>query len=534
MPTRPVIAASWRRASLSGLHPGIRIDSSSLAAVNRGSRLMQAAGPVLDDVAMALEGTDFVVALADREPRLVDVRCSRPNMRVQLERLGLVAGRAVGEEAIGTNAIATAVEVGGGVTVHGDEHFIESLKQFSCVGYPIYHPATRRLEGVLDVSCATTEMNPLLAPFLARVSRQIEMRLLAAGRGGDRLLLEAFQLASVRDRGLPVVALGMDVFLANEAGVEILTAGDHAVLRDMALDASGMRGRPQLLRLGSGRVVMASVVPVADGALFTFETAHRGPVDIGTVPVDISTSVAVCGEPGSGCTSAAREVVAGRGSAKWVDASDIVTHGERAWLSQLHNCLAGSTNVVIESVHVMPPRMARCLVTAMRETAARTVLTSVPVDQLDGEIAGMVAGCMEHIELKPLRSRRDEIPALVASILAELDAPRELRFTPAVFEALAGQPWPGNLRELRTVVQHVIDTRGVGDVAVHDLPERYRSRARSRVLTPMEQAERGAIVVALRSADGNKQAAAVQLGISRTTLYRAIRRYGIVAPVFKS
>ena len=67
-----------------------------------------------------------------------------------------------------------------------------------------------------------------------------------------------------------------------------------------------------------------------------------------------------------------------------------------------------------------------------------------------------------------------------------------------------------------------------------DLPEGYRGRARCRTLTPIEQAQRDAIVDALRVTKGNKKDAAKRLGISRTTLYSAIRTFGIVAPVSRS
>lgn len=116
-------------------------------------------------------------------------------------------------------------------------------------------------------------------------------------------------------------------------------------------------------------------------------------------------------------------------------------------------------------------------------------------------------------------------------MLKRLDAPRELRFTPSALEALASQPWPGNLRELHSVVRQVVRTRRVGDVSVRDLPPTYQGRARSRRLTPLQQAEHDAIVEALRACRGNKKDAAKQLGISRSTLYTAIRTLGIVEPL---
>ncbi|WP_425334569.1 helix-turn-helix domain-containing protein [Prescottella agglutinans] len=99
------------------------------------------------------------------------------------------------------------------------------------------------------------------------------------------------------------------------------------------------------------------------------------------------------------------------------------------------------------------------------------------------------------------------------------------RFTPAALRALASQPWPGNLAELRRVVDTVADGQPRGDVAVSDLPPTYRYCRRP--LTAREEAEREAITVALRAVSGNRTRAAMDLGVSRSTLYNRIRSLGI-------
>ena len=64
-------------------------------------------------------------------------------------------------------------------------------------------------------------------------------------------------------------------------------------------------------------------------------------------------------------------------------------------------------------------------------------------------------------------------------------------------------------------------------VELADLPPECRATTR-RQLTPIEALERDAIVDALSMYDGDKQAAAAALGMSRATIYRKIREYGIV------
>lgn len=524
-PTRAVIAQSWQRAALSGLDPGASADSIGLEEIDRNSRFMAAAGPVLDELATELDGTGFSAILADSAARIVDLRVGMPALRPMLEEVGASEGRRFVEETTGTNSIATAFELRSGVSVHGEEHFVDALKQFSCYGHPVLHPVTRRLEGVLDITCLASQETPLLALFVMRAVRQIEERLLAGSGEAERRLLAAFQRTVRRDRNRPVVAMAGDVFLANSCALELLDSADHAVLQGMAVDGSVTRRRSLPMRLATGQDVVADCERVAHGAVFTFEQVKQR-LDLPRGRRE--TSVLVHGEAGTGRTSALR-ALAGE-SLVSMDAAEIAEHGVRPWLTRLETRLGADAPVAVESVHLLPEPVARRVAALLRRTQARVLLSSAPVRELHGEHAGLVAHCAERMELTPLRNRRDEIPALIQAMLADLGAPRELRFTPSAMEALTSQEWPGNLRELYSVVRAVVHTRGVGDVAVRDLPEAYWGRARGRRLTLMEQAERDAIVEALRATGGNKKDAAKRLGISRTTLYNGIRTLGIVTP----
>jgi hypothetical protein len=214
--------------------------------------------------------------------------------------------------------------------------------------------------------------------------------------------------------------------------------------------------------------------------------------------------------------------------ARWLDCAEIVELGERDWLRRLDNCLQSGTCAVIESVDTLPAPLLHRVSERIRSAPARVILTSVPGDWTGRAHAALLSGCDEKVELPPLRQRRAEIPLLIKNILTELEAAPQLRFTPAALEALARQDWPGNLSELYSVVKGITERRRVGDITVGDLPVTHRNPPRRR-LSPIEQAERDAIANALRLAGGNKKAAAQQLGISRTTLYKALRCYGIAA-----
>src|ERR1700691_4233985 len=142
---RPEIEVAWRRAQMFGLDPGMEVRGSVLSDIDRRSRLVVAAELVLDRMAQHLVDTRFSVLLADSASIIVDRRYGQRSLTGALDRVMAVPGSHYTEAVSGTNALATAYELRQPIAVTGPEHYLEALKQFSCFGAPIVHPATRRL-----------------------------------------------------------------------------------------------------------------------------------------------------------------------------------------------------------------------------------------------------------------------------------------------------------------------------------------------------------------------------------------------------
>ena len=83
------------------------------------------------------------------------------------------------------------------------------------------------------------------------------------------------------------------------------------------------------------------------------------------------------------------------------------------------------------------------------------------------------------IDVPALRERREDLPALVETIAAQLarTGRGEVRFTAEALQALAGYEWPGNVRELTNLVERLAVLHPGGSVRVQDLPARYRGDA---------------------------------------------------------
>ncbi len=161
--------------------------------------------------------------------------------------------------------------------------------------------------------------------------------------------------------------------------------------------------------------------------------------------------------------------------------------------------------------------------------------TNKPVDQAlkSGELREDLYYRLSVIELRlpPVRERKEDIPDLIEyffSVFSErYDKPRQ-RFSHAALDILNAYEWPGNVREIRNVVERAIVVCPHLVIGPQYLPERLSAGgpARTHVQIPVgsstQEAERLLILETLASAGYNKAKAARILGVSRKTLHNKL------------
>ncbi|MCX6357489.1 MAG: sigma-54 dependent transcriptional regulator [Candidatus Aureabacteria bacterium] len=147
-----------------------------------------------------------------------------------------------------------------------------------------------------------------------------------------------------------------------------------------------------------------------------------------------------------------------------------------------------------------------------------------------------------RIAVPPLRSRREDIPALVSAFFAEFNAINKKHVRGLDGEAMAAMTaygWPGNVRELRNCVEGLVVLAHGEVVGRADLPRKLREAAGQEAVPPSDPsgrasapddmtikgAEQRMIRDALAKAGGRKTEAAKLLGISRRTMHRKITKY---------
>ena len=165
------------------------------------------------------------------------------------------------------------------------------------------------------------------------------------------------------------------------------------------------------------------------------------------------------------------------------------------------------------------------------------------------------------MELPSLRERREDIPALVDTHIANSPALEPFQFAASAMQSLMAYQWPGNVRELVNLVDRLAVLQAGETVSISDLPAKYRmndfSEQAEEIFSEEEEAEAlaemrqsvgmeqgpidlkqrikqieiGYLESALEESEGVVAQAAKMLGLQRTTLVEKMRKFGITRPI---
>jgi len=142
------------------------------------------------------------------------------------------------------------------------------------------------------------------------------------------------------------------------------------------------------------------------------------------------------------------------------------------------------------------------------------------------------------IQLPPLRERRGDIPPLATHFLRRASEAYRVEvdsMTPRAMEWLKAQTWPGNIRQLRQLIERAVLIRGGRELdfedfaAVRDVASREEQSLPDVGAMTLDEIERAMIEKSLRHYEGNVSRVAESLGLSRAALYRRLEKYGIQA-----
>ncbi|MFE7277615.1 helix-turn-helix domain-containing protein [Streptomyces sp. NPDC057623] len=543
------VVAAWRRARFFGVRPDL--DGPVRESAHPvDSPLLEAARPVLTRIAPALDTGRSALVLTDERPRVLWSAGSAP---------GDDTLRDLSEREVGHNSAALALRTRRRAEVHGPEHFLDVWQDVSAVSVPLLAPETGEVLGTVTIAsglCPGCRPHPGAA-LAEAAATAVEAELRARARTAERALLDAYERAArVRERA--VVALDGRNRLVSEAAAHLASPQVlEALERSARAWGSGERSGDGSEK-GSGQSYGISLPDDAGCGVEITPVRHEGrpaglvavlephPVQaVPTLPRPASTLVGgsvpwrhavaratasartpgpllVVGERGTGKTTLALELLDGR-------APSVVDAAESPELGLRDHAWAGDRPLLLRHAE----RLAQPDVAALNSLLDERPEAFLVVTYTPGTPPGP---CLQRlldtlaarsVTLPALRERPEDIRELLLALApGPVPGSPPLTWTLDALRALEQHPWPGNVTELAHLVRAVASQRRAGGpVRRSALPDPVREGPAGRNLSPMELAERAAILEALRRHGGNKARAATALGIARATLYRKLREY---------
>jgi transcriptional regulator with GAF, ATPase, and Fis domain len=213
---------------------------------------------------------------------------------------------------------------------------------------------------------------------------------------------------------------------------------------------------------------------------------------------------------------------------------------------------ASGGTLFLDEIGTMPPALQAKLLRALesgevrrigenesrkvdvRFLAATNVDLKLAVDR--GEFRGDLYYRLNvhRVHLAPLRERPGDIEVLIEHFLARYGPPVGVTgCTTEAREALLKYTYPGNVRELEHIIQRAVAVAPAAAIDRADLPEELLATramippADGTVMAARERAERDMLVAALGRHQGEIAAAARDLQVSRTTMWRLMKKYGV-------
>jgi transcriptional regulator with PAS, ATPase and Fis domain len=172
------------------------------------------------------------------------------------------------------------------------------------------------------------------------------------------------------------------------------------------------------------------------------------------------------------------------------------------------------------------------VISATNQDLERRVLTNTFRSDLYFRLASLV------IYIPPLRARKEDLPLFIDRFLAEKSSQfgkRSMSISPGAYKMLLEYEYPGNLRELKNIIQRGVIVADDATIRETDLREAFQSERQPKTeadlnkvdrICSLAELERDMIIKALKSFRKKKEVARA-LGISRDTLYRKLRKYEV-------
>ncbi|WP_419245745.1 sigma-54-dependent Fis family transcriptional regulator [Serratia sp. NFX21] len=528
----------------------------------------QLARPLIERLGGEINRQPSIVVVSDAKGLVLET-CGNSHFLRKASRISLAPGNLWGEQARGTNAIGTALALGGLCEVNGDEHFLNQNAGLYCSAAPIYRP-DGLIAGVLDISTPAQrpfdDARSLILQAVRHIEHQWVMGCVTPQHWTLRLHSDARVLGSAHE----LILVFRD---------EILTAANRLAMQEFNLSAASFGTLdfatlfPEMQRqtLNAPRQTLA-VNNRHYYSLLQMPERHSQVVRPRELPFDrdgadrqkalriLNAGLALCisGETGCGKEYFSQRLFeeSHRRQGNFV-AINCAALPENLIESELFGYAPGAFTganpkgylgkireadggvLFLDEIGDMPLSLQTRLLRVLQEKTVTPLGSrlSYAVDfslicATHQDLAQQVAaGAFRedlmyriqefNLRILPLRQRA-HVDRFILNLWRELGAEsRSIRLAPETVAVLARYPWPGNVRQLLSTLKVLLALADDGELITPDaLPEQFcvLSLPADPHAAPQEMLD------AIRSANGNISLAAKRLGVSRSTLYRKMEK----------
>ncbi|MDD5275886.1 MAG: sigma 54-interacting transcriptional regulator [Methylovulum sp.] len=425
------------------------------------------------------------------------------------------------ESVLGNNGIGTAAELKKPVAFQGMEHFLSVLHPYTTVGYPLCDE-TGQLQAVIGLvsSHHQENMNSLFAFLhlicvLVNTDFPLAKNPVAQQRVLEKIPFKKTQKTATEHSGAAMSdslnALVQKAVKLQQYKIPILITGESGVGKDhfvTLLKNSGPRKDAPLIAINCASIPHDLI----ESELFGYESGSF-------------TGAKSTGKPG-------KFMLADKGILFLDEIGDMSFDLQSTLLR------------VLETSEFTPVGGNRPIRVDVQVVAATNVqlLEAVDAGRFRRDLYYRLNGAQIH--LQPLRQRHDKNAIIQYFLQRELNAMdngQALEICPEVIRLFESHPWPGNIRQLINVIRATLYTASSEFISSHDLPLDFMAELKQQPpiaanvaaaqvdlpLVSLSDWELHGIKTVLKECAGNISLAAKKLGITRTTLYKKMERFGL-------
>lgn len=505
---------SWRRCRDEyGLDPSmppdpVIIDRQNLCdRLQKYERLLDIARVEMTDLYQQLAGSGHAIMLTDKDGILLNF-IGDPQFTDAAAHTGMQLGAVWSESVQGTNGMGTCLVEQKPLVIHKQSHFFSRNATLTCAAAPIFDPHGDIL-AVLDASSESKMAQQHTMVLLNMSAQVIENRVFFCA------MKEAFVLR-FHSRSEFISTLG-------EGAIAFDTEGKIEAIKLVERDV------PCMLfgETGTGKEMFARALHQASSRHDKAFVA----VNCASLPESLIESELFGYRPGA-FTGANRDgsrgkIVQADGGTLFLDEiGDMPLHLQARLLRVLEE------REVTPLGGEKPIKVSIKLISATHHNIKDMIEDGDFREDLYYRLHGV------SLTMPPLRERTDRLQLIKHIAQLEADISEELNWEPDALKLLENFNWPGNIRQLRNVLRTSTALCENNIVTVNDLPDEIRNTVYDDEfadgpeanLNALAIAERDALLSELEEMHWNISRVAKKLGLSRNTLYRRMKRFGITPP----